>query len=175
MQVPFLVILARQSSHFPTWASASGTSRCIFSQSAAYKILEKGSAVCFARLFVSCWKLQLYKMEIHQKKAGPDYHRLKTIVKRSIEQNLRKKNFETRNGNFETSAVVKNYGTNQCGSLGDCWQWKAKGQCLKGDNSNTVLSFSDSRIINLYKLSKMSSDGICVINIKKSSHFESNS
>ena len=52
--------------------------------------------------------LELYNMEIHQKKAGPDYHRLKTMVKRSIEQNLRKKNFEARNGNFETSAVVKN-------------------------------------------------------------------
>ena len=49
--------------------------------------------------------LELYNMEIHQKKAGPDYHRLK---KRSIEQNLRMKNFEARNGNFETSAVVKN-------------------------------------------------------------------
>ena len=28
-------------------------------------------------------------MEIHQKKAGPDYDRLKRMVKRSIEQNLR--------------------------------------------------------------------------------------
>ena len=26
--------------------------------------------------------LELYNMEIHQKKAGPDYHRLKTMVKR---------------------------------------------------------------------------------------------
>ena len=34
--------------------------------------------------------LELYNMEIHQKKVGPDYHRLKTMVKRSIEQNLRK-------------------------------------------------------------------------------------
>ena len=40
-------------------------------------------------------------MEIHQKKAGPDFHRLKTMVKRCIEQNLRMKNFEARNGNFE--------------------------------------------------------------------------
>ena len=46
-------------------------------------------------------------MEIHQKKTGPDYHRLKTMVKRSIEQEIRNKNFEARNGNFETSAVVK--------------------------------------------------------------------
>ena len=80
--------------------------------------------------------LELYNMEIHQKKAGPDYHRLKTMVKRSIEQNLRIKNFEARNGNFETSAVVKNQRVKQCEqrSLGDCWQWKANGQCSKGDN-----------------------------------------
>ena len=32
--------------------------------------------------------LELYNMEMHQKKAGPDNHRLKTMVKRSIEQNL---------------------------------------------------------------------------------------
>ena len=80
--------------------------------------------------------LELYNMEIHQKKAGPDYHRLKTMVKRSIEQNLRMKNFEARNGNYETSAVVKNQGTKQREqrSPGDCWQWKANGQCSKGDN-----------------------------------------
>ena len=29
--------------------------------------------------------LELYDLEIHQKKKGPDYHRLKTMVKRSIE------------------------------------------------------------------------------------------
>ena len=49
----------------------------------------------------------------HQKKAGPDDHRLKTKVKRSIEQNLRVKNFEVRNGNYETIAVVKNQETKQ--------------------------------------------------------------
>ena len=37
--------------------------------------------------------LELYDLEIHQNKAGPDYHRLKTMVKRSIEQDLRNKNF----------------------------------------------------------------------------------
>ena len=80
--------------------------------------------------------LELYNMEIHQKKAGPDYHRLKTMVKRSIEQNLRIKNFEARNGTYETNAVVKNQGTKQREqrTLGDCWQWKANGQCSKGDN-----------------------------------------
>ena len=37
------------------------------------------------------------------------------------------------------------------------------------------LSFSDSRILNLYNLSKMSSDGIFVIDNNIPSHFESNS
>ena len=36
--------------------------------------------------------VELYNMEIHQKKLGPDYHRLKTMVKRSIEQDVRSKN-----------------------------------------------------------------------------------
>ena len=80
--------------------------------------------------------LELYNMEIHQKKAGPDYHILKTMVKRSIEQNMITKNFEARNGRFETSVVVKNQRVKQREqrSLGNCWQWKANGQCSKGDN-----------------------------------------
>ena len=80
--------------------------------------------------------LELYNMEIHQKKAGPDYHRLKTMVKRSIEQTLRIKNFESRNGHYETNAVVKNQGTKQREqrTLGDCWQWKTNRQCSTGDN-----------------------------------------
>ena len=58
------------------------------------------------------------------------------MVKRSIEQNLRIMNFEARNGNYDTNAVVKNQGVKQREqrSLGDCWQWKANGQCSKGDN-----------------------------------------
>ena len=36
--------------------------------------------------------LELYDLEIHQKKLGPDDHRLKTMVKRSIEQDIRNKN-----------------------------------------------------------------------------------
>ena len=44
------------------------------------------------------------------------------MVKRNIEQNLRIKSFEDRNGNYETNAVVKNQATKQRGQriLGDC-------------------------------------------------------
>ena len=80
--------------------------------------------------------LKLYDVETHQKKLGPDYHRLKTMVKRSIEQEIRNKNFGSRIGNFEKNAVVKNQGTKQRVQriLGDCWQWETNGQCVKGDN-----------------------------------------
>ena len=66
--------------------------------------------------------LELYDLETHQKKLGPDHHRLKTMVKKSIEQEIRNKNFGSRNGNFEESAVVKNQGTKQRVQriLGDC-------------------------------------------------------
>ena len=45
------------------------------------------------------------------------------------------KNFEARNGNFETSAVVQNQRVKkrEQRSLGDCWQWKVNGQCSKVD------------------------------------------
>ena len=80
--------------------------------------------------------LEVYDLEIPQKKAGPDYHRLKTMVKRNIEQEIRNKNFGSRIGNFEKNAVVKNQGTKQRLQriLGDCWQWETNGQCVKGDN-----------------------------------------
>ena len=54
--------------------------------------------------------LELYDLETHQKKLGPDYHRLKAMVKRSIEQEIRNKNFGAGSGNFEKNAVVKNQG-----------------------------------------------------------------
>ena len=80
--------------------------------------------------------LELYDLEIHQKKIGPDYHRLKTMVKRSVEQEIRNKNFGARNENYDRNAVVKNQGAKQRvrRSLGDSWQWNANGQCSKGDN-----------------------------------------
>ena len=58
------------------------------------------------------------------------------MVKRSIEQDIRNKNFGARNGNYDRNAVVKNQGTKQRVQriYGDGWQWKANGQSSKGDN-----------------------------------------
>ena len=55
------------------------------------------------------------------------------MVKSSIEQNLRIKNFEARNGNYERNAVVKNQGTKQREQRtpGDCCSGKPTGSVLK--------------------------------------------
>ena len=39
--------------------------------------------------------LELYDLETHQKKLGPDYHRLKTMVQRSMEQDLQNNAWHT--------------------------------------------------------------------------------
>ena len=58
------------------------------------------------------------------------------MVKRSIEQDIRNKNFGARNENYWRNAVVKNQRTKQCVQIiiGDCWQWESNGQCSRGDN-----------------------------------------
>ena len=51
--------------------------------------------------------LELYDMEIHQKISMPNHQKLKTMVKRSIDQKLRSRNFDARHEKIETGAVVK--------------------------------------------------------------------
>ena len=53
--------------------------------------------------------LELHDMEIHQKISTPNYQRLKTMVKRSIDQKLRLRNFDARHEKIETGAVVKSH------------------------------------------------------------------
>ena len=78
--------------------------------------------------------LEFYDMEIHQKISTPNYQKLKTMVKRSIEQNLRAQNFEARDGRIDSGILVKN----QRGQRrvqrrpGECCEWNAYGQCSKG-------------------------------------------
>ena len=83
-------------------------------------------------------ELELYNMEIHQKKAGPDYQRLKTMVKSCIEQNLRIKNFwsqkrklwDKRRGqeSGDKTACTKN--SRRLLAV----ESQRAGQCSKGDN-----------------------------------------
>ena len=45
--------------------------------------------------------LELYDLEIHQKISMPNYQKLKTMVKRSMDQKLRLRNFDARNEKIE--------------------------------------------------------------------------
>ena len=79
--------------------------------------------------------LELYEMEIHQKISMPNNQKLKTMVKRSVDQKLRLRKFDARHGRIETGAVVKHLKgmSGDEGGKGTCYQWKEKGQCSKGD------------------------------------------
>ena len=50
--------------------------------------------------------LELYDVEIHQKIPVPNYQKLKTTVKSSVDQKLRLRNFDARHGKIESGAVI---------------------------------------------------------------------
>ena len=52
--------------------------------------------------------LELYDMEIRQKISIPNFQKLKTMVKRRKDQNLRLRKFDARHERIESGAVVKN-------------------------------------------------------------------
>ena len=94
--------------------------------------------VCTNYEYVSLINSKLYwncTTEIHQKLSMPNYEKLKTMLKRSIDQKLRSRNFDARSVTIETGAVV----TSRRGlsgierGKGTCYQWKQKGQCSRGD------------------------------------------
>ena len=74
-------------------------------------------------------------MEFHQKISKPDYQKWKTMVKRSIDQKLRSRNFGARNERIEIGVVVTSRRglSGVEGGKGTCHQWIAKGQCSRGD------------------------------------------
>ena len=57
------------------------------------------------------------------------------MIKRSIEQELRLRNFEARNWNIESNVLVKDQKEQRRVHVrqGDYWQWQASPHCSKGD------------------------------------------
>ena len=77
-----------------------------------------------------------YDMEFHQNFSMPKLSKKKKkrqMVKRSIDQKLRLRNFDARHGRIDTGAVIKNRKGLSCveGGKGICYQWKEKGQCFE--------------------------------------------
>ena len=89
-------------------------------------------------------------MEIHQKISLPNYQKLKTLVKRSIDQNLRLRFFDARHGRIEEGALVKSQkalsGVER--GKGICFQWKEKGDSVRKETvavSGTRVTIVQSR------------------------------
>ena len=99
------------------------------------KIPAAGVLESLCKLRSSKTVLDLYEPEIHEKISKRDYQKLKTMVKRSLEQKIKARNSETRDEMIETGAVVKNRREKRwiAPGLRDCHHYKAQGQCSKGD------------------------------------------
>ena len=88
--------------------------------------------------------LATYEQENVRNNEPPSYSRLKTIVRRHIDQTMRTRNFRARNEMVERGAVTKSQKGRKASvdrKVGECYQWKATGQCSRGDSC----SFSHDR------------------------------
>ena len=90
----------------------SGTEFIVFDENSTWWHLWRIVQIKNTRVWETQDRVGIFDdLETHQKKVGFDFHRLKTMVKRSIEQDSRNDNFGARNGNYERNAVVNNQGT----------------------------------------------------------------
>ena len=76
-----------------------------------------------------------YEQEIDRDRAMPSCQRLKTMVRRRIDQMNWTRNFRAQNERIEAGVLVKSHkgkNVSMGRRMGECYQWKAIGQCSKG-------------------------------------------
>ena len=81
----------------------------------------------------------MYEQEINQNLSNPSYQKLKTMMKRQKDQKFRTRKFQARNERIKRGVLVKTRKGKNVSvekEQGDCYQWKAKGQCTKGNARN---------------------------------------
>ena len=81
--------------------------------------------------------LAMYDQEMNRSRVLPSYQRLKTVIRRHIDQMIRTRNFKARNARIETWVLVKSHKGRKASverKVGECLQWKATGQCSRGDS-----------------------------------------
>ena len=78
--------------------------------------------------------LALYDQETVRNNGKPSSSRLKTSVRLHFDQTMRTRNFRVRNEVVERAVTKSQKGkkANVERNVGECSQWKAKGQCSKG-------------------------------------------
>ena len=81
--------------------------------------------------------LALYDKETVQNNGQPNDSRLKTSVRLHVDYTMRTRNFRVRNEIVEKGAVTNSQKGKKAyveRNVGECYQWKANGQCSKGDS-----------------------------------------
>ena len=82
--------------------------------------------------------LALCDRETVRNNGQPSFSRLKTSVRLHVDQTMRIRHFRVRNEVMERGVVTKSQKRKKKANVerkvGDCYQWKANGQCLKGDS-----------------------------------------
>ena len=81
--------------------------------------------------------LALYDQETVRNNGQPSDPRLKTSVRLHIDQTIITRNFRVRNEIVERGAVTKSQKGKKAyveRKVGECYQWKANGQCSKEDS-----------------------------------------
>ena len=83
--------------------------------------------------------LALYDQETVRNSGKPKCSQLKTPVKLHIDQMVRTRNFRVRNDVVERGSVIMSQKGKKAyveRKVEECFQWKAHGQCSKGDSCN---------------------------------------
>ena len=89
------------------------------------------------RILLSFRLLALYGQETVRNGVHPSCSRLRTSVRVHIDPTMRTRNFRVRNEVVERGSVTKSQKGKEAfveRKVGEPFQWKAKGQCSKGDS-----------------------------------------
>ena len=81
--------------------------------------------------------MALYDQEVARNNGASNYQQLKTAVKLHNDQMMRNTNFKVRSDVVERRSVTKSRKGNKAHvgrKIRECFQWKAHGQCSKGDS-----------------------------------------
>ena len=81
--------------------------------------------------------LAVYEQENIRNNGQPSLSRMKTIVRRHVDQTMRTRNFRARNDIVERGTVTKSHKGKKANAErreGECFRWKANGQCSRGDS-----------------------------------------
>ena len=85
--------------------------------------------------------LAMHEQEDVRNNEPPNYSRLKTTVRRHIDQTMRTHNFRARSEIVWRGAVSKSQKGRKVSverKVGECYHWKAIGQCSKGDSCSFI-------------------------------------